>query len=105
MVKLVALLKKPESMSREEFVDWWINVHAPIIRRAPGLRRYVISPTLAGSRRLVEYDGIAELWFDDVEAGRRGLSAPGVGDAGQQDVATHGIQRIMFFTDEHTIVE
>ena len=52
----------------------WVEIHAPLARKVPGLRRYVQNHILGERRRadieevLVEIDGIAELWFDDQAA-------------------------------------
>jgi len=63
-------------MSVEEFSRYWHEVHGPIGRRIPGLRRLVQShpvprpPDMAAP----QFDGTAELWFDDMtalEAARR----------------------------------
>lgn len=69
MIKMVALVNKKESMSREDFVRYWIDVHAPLEKKWPGLERYVISTTLKvlGGEG-PDYDGMAELWFEDEDA-------------------------------------
>lgn len=44
MIKLVFCLKRKEGLSREEFLDHWINRHAPLVRGFAGplgIRRYV----------------------------------------------------------------
>ena len=49
----------------------------PKVRELPGLRGLVISPVIeqmaAGEPR---YHGIAEWWFDDLEAGKVALESP-----------------------------
>jgi uncharacterized protein (TIGR02118 family) len=70
MIKLVYCISKQPGMSDEEFFDYWQKVHGPIGARIPGLRRLVQSRrlTIAGDRRAPDFDGMAELWFDDMEA-------------------------------------
>ena len=70
MVKLVYCMRRKPGLSREEFVRYWADVHAPIGARIPGLRRLVHSYALAaqGDSRPGDFDGMAELWFDDVSA-------------------------------------
>jgi len=75
MVKLVAVIRKREETMPDEFLRYWREVHAPIVARLPGLRRYVISPAI-GRGAGPEYDGIAELWFDDRESLERALASP-----------------------------
>jgi uncharacterized protein (TIGR02118 family) len=57
-------------MTVEDFSRYWREVHGPIGRRIPGLRRLVQShpvpqPTDMGPPA---FDGMAELWFDDLSA-------------------------------------
>ena len=56
-------------MSMEEFSQYWVEVHGLIGRRIPGLRRLVQSHPVADPRNPIpDFDGMAELWFDDVGA-------------------------------------
>ena len=42
MVKYIALIKRKKGLSREEFVRYWKEVHAPLAcKLVPGLRKYV----------------------------------------------------------------
>jgi uncharacterized protein (TIGR02118 family) len=55
-------------MSDEAFSQYWEKVHGPKGARIPGLRRLVQSHRVPGDTRSYDYDGIAELWFDDLPA-------------------------------------
>ena len=70
MIKLVYCIRKKPGLTDRQFFDYWKNVHGPIGARIPGLRRLVQSHrlTLAGDTRAADFDGMAELWFDDLEA-------------------------------------
>ena len=70
MIKLVYCLTKKEGLTDEEFFHYWLNVHAPIGARIPGLRKLVQSHriTVPGDQFQPDYDGVAELWFDNVES-------------------------------------
>jgi uncharacterized protein (TIGR02118 family) len=70
VVKLVYCICRKAGLSREEFVRYWAQVHGPIGARIPGLRRLVHSYTLpaSGDSRPADFDGMAELWFDDLAA-------------------------------------
>ena len=81
MVKLVFCCRRRPELSREEFQRIWLDQHGPLVRslRAaiPAMRRYVQSHTLdtpanaaiRASRGSAEaYDGITEVWFDDLAA-------------------------------------
>ena len=86
MVKLVYCIRRKQGLSRDEFCRYWAEVHGPIGARIPGLRRLVQSYAIpmSGDGRPGDFDGMAELWFDDVSAlaprlrGRRyGKASPG----------------------------
>ncbi len=70
MVKLVYCITKKAGHSDERFVHYWKNIHGPIGARIPGLRRLVQSRRVVvpGDKRSPDYDGMAELWFDDIDA-------------------------------------
>jgi uncharacterized protein (TIGR02118 family) len=57
-------------MSLDEFSRYWGEVHAPIGRRIPGLRRLVQSHPVPHPPEMAppDFDGMAELWFDDMAA-------------------------------------
>lgn len=80
MIKLVFALRRRQDLTREEFQTYWREHHAPLVRshaEVLGIRRYVQAHTMAdelhaalrGSRGAPDaYDGVAELWFDSLEA-------------------------------------
>ena len=70
MVKLVYCIRRKPELSRDEFIRYWAEVHAPIGARIPGLRKLVHSyaVTAAGDSRPADFDGMAELWFDDLKS-------------------------------------
>ena len=88
MIKLVFCLRRRDDLSREEFQRYWREQHGPLVRshaEALGIRRYVqvhsiddeISLAIAGERGSPQpYDGVAELWFDDIEGANRAFNEP-----------------------------
>ena len=80
MVKLVFCLTRLPHLSREDFQRHWRERHGPLVResaKALGIRRYVQAHTLdtplndalrRGRGGPEAYDGVAELWFDSLEA-------------------------------------
>ncbi len=79
MIKLAFCLRRLPTLSREAFQDYWRNTHADLVmglQPALGFRRYVqfhsgfdkLSAQAAAFRQSPEaFDGIAELWWDDVD--------------------------------------
>ena len=68
MIKLVYCITRRPDLSLEEFSRYWHDVHGPIGRQIPGLRRLVQSHPLIASGQRMDFDGLAELWFDDLDA-------------------------------------
>ncbi len=70
MIKLVYCITKKPGMTDEEFFHYWKEVHGAMAARIPHLRRLVQSHRIVvpGDKFPHDYDGMAELWFDDEAA-------------------------------------
>ena len=80
MVKLVFCLRRLPHLSRAQFQRYWGETHGPLVRSHAatlGIRRYVQVHTLDDPRQEVlrasrggpeAYDGVAELWWDSLDA-------------------------------------
>ena len=70
VVKLVYCITRRPGMSVDEFSRYWREVHGPIGRRIPGLRRLVQSHPIPDPDEMgpPPFNGMAELWFDDIAA-------------------------------------
>lgn len=102
MVKLVALLKRKDGMTREAFANWWLHEHAPLARQLPGLRGYRINLTMPSDEEPM-FDGTAELWFDSVEAMEAAFASP-LGVRAGEDADAHTKTRVHLYTHENVIV-
>lgn len=123
MLKCVYCVKKLPSLSDDEFVDYWLNKHGPLVKsqaKTLGMRRYVQSHTLnepmlnaaaQQPRGITEmYDGVTEVWWDSVESLAAPLQTPEGQEANRilsEDEAkfVDCAQSAIFFTVEHTIFE
>jgi uncharacterized protein (TIGR02118 family) len=82
MIKSLSLLTRKRHLSHEEFMRHWVEIHAPLAHAVPGLRRYVQNHIVDERRRTdiptteVAVDGVAELWFDDLQAMQRANASP-----------------------------
>ena len=119
-IKLVFCCRRNAKLTREEFQHYWLDSHGPLVRSLrsalPQMRRYVQSHTLAtpandaireGRGTREAYDGITEVWFDDL-ASMGGSSSAEALDAGRKlledeskfiDFANSSV----FLTEEHEI--
>jgi uncharacterized protein (TIGR02118 family) len=64
MVKMVILLDRKEGWSFEEFREYWLAEHAPLVEEMPNVQRYVTSFPTDPER--ADHDGMAELYFEDM---------------------------------------
>ena len=78
MYKHVALLVRQDGLSHEEFVEHWQTEHTPIAREIEGVVRY--QQVLPTEPAHAEFDGIAELYFEDLEALHDALGSEGSRD-------------------------
>ena len=86
MIKYMFCVKKREDITQDEFVRHSKEVHAPIVSKLPGLRKYVISYSVTPqpTEGTLNYDLVAEVWFDDAEAFQAALGSP-IGQEAQND--------------------
>ena len=108
MIKSISLLTRKENITHEQFVKHWLEVHGPLAYAVPGLRRYVQSHIVAERTRPdiptldVAVDGIAESWYDDLDALKFANASPQAKIL-HDDGATF-IGRIKTFTIEEKII-
>ncbi|MFO0690943.1 MAG: EthD domain-containing protein [Myxococcota bacterium] len=124
MIKLVFCCRRKAGLTREAFQKRWLEVHGPLVRRLraelPMMKRYVQSHTLVGpAGDAVEaglrasrgtraaYDGITEVWFDDLASmgGGSGEAARAAGQRLLEDEAEFidFADSVVFVTQEHEI--
>lgn len=120
MVKLVLAIRRRKELSEKEFHDYWLTRHAPLVRSfAEAMRasRYVQSHTISEDigtafrqARGVKstYDGVAEVWWESLEAmiaiasNEKGLDA--VRTMMHDEAAFIDYENsAMFITEEHEI--
>ena len=122
MIKFVYCVRKLPSLSDEDFRDYWLNKHGPLVKsfaKTLKAKKYVQSHTidtpLNGIAREPRsskkaYDGITEVWWethDDLMAvvqtpeGQQALGALVADEARFCDLPNCSV----FLTEEHTIFE
>jgi uncharacterized protein (TIGR02118 family) len=122
MIKFVYCVRRNPKVSPQEFRNYWLNNHGPLVRsfaQTLRARKYVQSHTLEtelntyaqqprGTRP--PYDGITEIWWDRAEDLVAALSTPEGQRANMvlaKDEATFCDlpNSSVFFTEEHTIFD
>ncbi len=110
MIKLVYCITRRPDLSHAEFSRYWRDVHAPIGAKIPGLRKLVQSHTIRtdmGGDGLpaADYDGMAELWFDDLASLLAARASPewAASTANEKNFADE--KRVaLFVAEEHRIL-
>jgi len=112
MFKSIALLKKKAGLTRQQFIDYYENNHAPlIVRLTPGIRAYHrnfidwngMFEAADGSE--TNFDCVTEVWFDDRAAYEKAMAVLTSPDVAKQiaDDEEHVFDRSktrMFVVDE-----
>jgi uncharacterized protein (TIGR02118 family) len=103
VIKLTFAVRRRADIDPTEFHRYWRDEHGPLVRSlqpALGIRRYVqthrietpFNDALRASRSALEpFDGVAELWWDDLDTLVAVTSTPAGSAAGQtllEDEAT-----------------
>jgi|TARA_B110000196_G_C20637077_1_gene426781 uncharacterized protein (TIGR02118 family) len=83
MIKITIFVVRKAELTFEEFDTYWREKHAPLIKSVTDfsrhVRKYVQSHRAAGDvafSEAADYDGVAELWFDDVESLNTAFTEP-----------------------------
>jgi uncharacterized protein (TIGR02118 family) len=110
MIKVMWFLKRAEHLTLEEFHHWWMEVHVPVVVKAHGpyLKKYVVNlrwpndPFPGKPREEMDWDGVAEQWFetdDDFIAS----CAPQTDAAARQDTLKHTSRHARMILHENLI--
>jgi len=102
MQRVVIYLKRRTDLLQPVFFDWWLGQHRVLAERLPGLRRYIIS--LAADAQEDLFDGIAELWFDDLAAADAAFASP-AGQTARADADAHVARHERLNLTEHTMID
>ena len=104
-VKLIALLKARDGMSKDEFARRWLDEHAPLTLRFPNLKEYRINVALDEYQEIdgeLPYDGTAELWWDSLEEMQADF-ASSQATAAVADADSFTSVRTHIYTSEHVL--
>ena len=106
MIKVVYCITKKAGLSDEEFFHYWENVHGAIGARIPLLRKLIQSHrlTVPGDGRRPDYDGMAELWFDDMEALLAARQSPEWKAATEDEEKFIDHSKVAYFVSEERVI-
>jgi uncharacterized protein (TIGR02118 family) len=110
MVKVWFCITRRPDLTPDQFREYWRDIHGPIAAKIPGLRHYVQHHSLHAlppGWDLPQYDGVAELWWDDYPAALAGLQSEETmaALADHPNFMDDHHKCAMFITEEVVIVE
>jgi uncharacterized protein (TIGR02118 family) len=86
MLKFIVVLYRRPDLTREQFRRHLQEVHGPLARNLPGLRRYIQNFVVDDpTRQPPDWDAIVELYFDDRPAMEAAWASP-QGEASDADL-------------------
>ena len=105
MYTVVFLVKRKASMSKEAFINYWINEHTPLTEKAPGVVQYRCYPMTGYPDRKQPFDAVAVLSFADKDAHEVAMESPEF-KAALADAANFQTteETLGFFAEEFVIV-
>ena len=75
-VKRLGILRRKDDITHQEFTEHWLQRHAALCVKLPGLRRYSVNLVDRARFPHFDYDGFSELWFDSEQALTSALTSP-----------------------------
>jgi uncharacterized protein (TIGR02118 family) len=114
MIKLSILMMRRNNLTCEQFIQHWREIHRPLFAAQPESKQYVrryIQDHVTGDAlpgaTVSNFDGIAEIWFDDISGAKAFFESDGY----KQNIipdeeAFMDRKRCEFlYTDEHIFID
>jgi uncharacterized protein (TIGR02118 family) len=77
VIKRVTVVQALSGLDRAETLRHWREVHAPLVLRVPGVRRYVQNHCVEDARGgEPPFLGVGEVWFESREGAERAQRTP-----------------------------
>ena len=105
VVKIIMKVYAKEGMSKDEFVNYWLTKHAPLAKRLFGdiLKKYVISIVMSAEGEEPGYQGIAELWFENMAVVQKMMASRAFKQV-MAESANFSRKGTWLMLEEHTII-
>lgn len=76
MIKLVGLMNLKEGVNVSEFERHYAEVHVPLVKRLPGIKKYTRGLVRQSKRHQSPFYRMASVYFEDMDAFKRCLASP-----------------------------
>jgi len=104
MIKAIGTAYRREDFSPEEFIRYWLDVHAPISAKAPGLSGYVVNEVVRKLQGELVSEAFVEQWYEDEAAFEASRKSPEV-KAAWADVENYArTDGTFWLVKEHIII-
>ena len=97
MVKLIALYRKPSDV--ETFDKHYYDIHLPLIRKTPGLRKLEVTKITGAPLGETPYHVMAEMYFNSVDAMNAANASP-ESRAAAKDLMSFAASVVILFIGE-----
>jgi uncharacterized protein (TIGR02118 family) len=102
LIKGAFLIRRHPGLTVAEFRKYWFEVHSPQVLKVPGMRGYVVCPTVDSAYKWAEprWDGISHVYWDSLESMGQAFASPEAQPVGEKAISAGSK---FFFTREHLI--
>lgn len=102
LIKGVFLIRRHPGLSVAEFRKYWFEVHSPQVLKVPGMRGYVVCPTVDTAYIWAEprWDGVSHVYWDNLESMTKAFASEEAKPVGEKAISAGSK---FFFTREHMI--
>jgi uncharacterized protein (TIGR02118 family) len=76
MLKFIVVIYKRPDLTQEQFRRHLKQIHGPLARNLPGLRKYIQNFVHEDPKRKPEWDAVVELYFDNWETMEAAWASP-----------------------------
>jgi uncharacterized protein (TIGR02118 family) len=98
MIKILAMIKRKEGTSLEDYRKWATVDHPKLARNIPSMIKYTVNVVIKDDPSN-PFDSISEMWFDSEETAAAAFASDG-GKAAGADAAAHASNRVRLMTHE-----
>jgi uncharacterized protein (TIGR02118 family) len=100
--KVLSIMRKPDTMSLEDFRAWATVDHPKLAHAIPGLVKYVVNVAAVDDPQ-AEFHAVNELYFENEESFKTGF-ASAEGKAAGADAASTAAHRVRLVVDQLDVI-
>jgi len=102
MIRRMTLVRKAAHLTDEEFRARWIQ-HSDLGRQVKVVIGYRLNPIVVKPPGC-DWDGVAEFWFESIDAAEAAFSEEPIASAVRKDAASFLAAAVAFFVEENVVI-